>query len=76
MTESEARNILLQHMEQSTNREHPLAWVGNLVEDDDYSFVFEATIYAHGNNPRKHFHHWFVNKDIRGGHLRCGPVLE
>ena len=76
MTALEARNILLTQMQAMTSAEYPVAWVGTLIEENEYTFCFEATVHATGEDPREGFHYWFVNKDISGGCERCVPDLR
>ena len=63
MTESEARTILLKHMELDTRPEYPHAWVGDLILEGTVSFCFEATIHAEGADPREDYGHWIVHKE-------------
>ena len=62
MTEAEAKALLLRKMQQIADREYPVAWVGDLISEDEDSFCFEAGNYAEGENPREDPGHWYVNK--------------
>jgi len=62
ITEQEARTFLLQQMANIAWPKYPLAWVGDLVEEDDVAFTFEAAIHAEGEDPRDECVHWHVVK--------------
>ena len=72
MTESEARAILLRYLTVRTRPKCPLAWVGDMFEEDDIVFSFQGTIHAQDEDPRENFQHWHVVK--RDG--RCVMDME
>ncbi|MCH5277480.1 MAG: hypothetical protein J1E80_06545 [Desulfovibrionaceae bacterium] len=51
MTVDEAKKIVLKQIRGITTKEFPLAWVSDLLEEDENEYIFEAAPYAQGENP-------------------------
>ena len=67
MNTSEAKNILLQFLSGMCpgDEDHPepyIPWVGELVNEDQDSFVFEGTIHDKGEDPYDDMGQFTVNK--------------
>ena len=62
MTESEAKEILRQRLEQIEDKENPLVWVSDLKEEMPDFFVFEAIRYCEGKDPQAEALVWHVVK--------------
>lgn len=52
MTPKEAREILLERFHKIASKEYPLVWVSEPLSEDEAEFLFEAAIYAQGENPK------------------------
>lgn len=62
MTVDEAKKILSEKMLAIASKEYPLFWVGDLLEEDETEFVFEASPYAQGEKPEDDAAPFAVNK--------------
>ncbi|MDR2819418.1 MAG: hypothetical protein LBB60_02655 [Desulfovibrio sp.] len=62
MNAAEARAKLTQNMSQNTDKDYPLVWVGDMIEETPEAFIFEATVYKEHENPRDDYLDWAVDK--------------
>ena len=62
MNAEQAREIVLQAMQDIADDEYPLPWVGDLLWENSDTFVFAATIHSEAENPLDDYQHWGVDK--------------
>lgn len=62
MTPKEAREILLEWLRQKAHKVAPLVWASEAPKEDESDYLFDAALYAQGENPEDNAIPHAVNK--------------